>query len=352
VSLHKRGRKWWSYVWIEGVRHMKSTGTANRRLAGNIDGQFKEELNLRRHQMPQLNPEMTFGELFVRCLPNSRAKAWHVDRAKLLLPYFADIPIGRITKNMAWEYRIYRHKQKQVSDATINRDIGCLKHFLFMALEEGLLAANPLSRAPMVRERRKRRPVMSVEEEGMLLTFAPLHLKRIIIIALDTGMRRGEILQQRQQDIDWSRRLLFVSHSKTPEGEAREIPLTERLFYYLWEIRENEGPVFTFHGKPIHAFKTAWKTLLRRAGVRHYRFHDLRHTFNTRLMEAGVMQEVRKALMGHSSGEDVHSRYTHVELPLKREAICKLEAWLTSRIETRPLDTFLPPGDLPRPQTE
>jgi len=66
---------------------------------------------------------------------------------------------------------------------------------------------------------------------------------------------------------------------------------------------------------------------VRRAGIRPLRFHDLRHTFNTRLMEAGVMQEVRKALMGHSSGEDVNSIYTHVELPAKREAVRRLEAW-------------------------
>src|SRR5258708_39505661 len=79
---------------------------------------------------------------------------------------------------------------------------------------------------------------------------------------------------------------------------------------------------------PIRIIKTAWKAAIRRAGIPYYRFHDLRHAFNTRLMEAGVMQEVRKALMGHSSGEDTNSIYTHVELPVKREAIRKLEAWV------------------------
>src|SRR5207302_6963270 len=86
--------------------------------------------------------------------------------------------------------------------------------------------------------------------------------------------------------------------------------------------------IFTFKDNPIRKIKTAWKSAIRRAGIRYHRFHDLRHTFYTRLMEAGVMQEVRKALMGHSSGEDVNSIYTHVELPVKREAIRKLEAWV------------------------
>src|SRR5208282_412750 len=65
-------------------------------------------------------------------------------------------------------------------------------------------------------------------------------------------------------------------------------------------------------------------------------FHDLRHCFNCRLMEAGVLQEVRKALMGHSSGEDVHSTYVHVELPMKRDAIRKLEVWIRSQRQQLP----------------
>jgi integrase len=75
------------------------------------------------------------------------------------------------------------------------------------------------------------------------------------------------------------------------------------------------------------------KCLIRNAQVnivfiRHLRFHDLRHTFNTRLMEAGVQQEIRKSLMGHSSGKEINAVYTHVELPAKREAISKLESWI------------------------
>jgi hypothetical protein len=64
--------------------------------------------------------------------------------------------------------------------------------------------------------------------------------------------------------------------------------------------------------------------------LRYLRFHDLRHAFNTRLLEAGVQQEIRKALMGHSSGEEVNSIYTHVEIGLKREALEKLERWVAS----------------------
>ena len=141
-------------------------------------------------------------------------------------------------------------------------------------------------------------------------------------------MRCGEILGHRWEHVDLSRGLLQVTRSKTAEGEAREIPLTTRLQDVLTPRPEPEGLVFTFRGQPIRAIKTAWKKAICRAGIRYYRFHDLRHTFNTRLMEAGVIQDVRKAIMGHSSGEDVHAIYTHVELPAKREAIRKLEEWI------------------------
>jgi integrase len=169
---------------------------------------------------------------------------------------------------------------------------------------------------------------MSVEEEDKLLGAAPQHLAEIVMAALDTGMRRGELLGQQWEHIDFRRELLSVTRSKTPEGEAREIPLTKRLLDLLEVRRAEKGPVFLYEDQPLKSIKQSWKTALTNAGIRHFRFHDLRHTFNTRLLEAGVMQEVRKALMGHVSGEKVHSTYTHVELPAKRNAIARLEEWV------------------------
>ena len=71
---------------------------------------------------------------------------------------------------------------------------------------------------------RKKKPVLSLTEEAQLLVAAAPHLRAITIFALDTGMRRGEILHQTWEDVDFERRLLNVTHSKTPEGEAREPP--------------------------------------------------------------------------------------------------------------------------------
>lgn len=331
MSLWKRGNVYWSFVYVDGIRHAQSTGTGNLRQATLIEQRFKDELNLKRHQVVQPTPHMTFSELAARFLAEGERREWHIDRLKLLLPYWGETQIGRIHRSMAVDYRRRRHAEKQVTDTTINRDLEALRHILFWALDEGFLTANPFSRLRLVPERRKPRSVISVADELLVLAATAPHLRPIIIAALDTGMRRGELLHQRWEHVDFDRKLLFVTQSKTAGGEGREIPLTERVYSLLLAERQDQGLLFTYHNHPLKEIKTAWKATIRRAGIRYRRFHDLRHTFNTRLMEAGVMQEVRKALMGHSSGEDVNSIYTHVELPVKREAIRKLEAWVATQ---------------------
>jgi hypothetical protein len=100
--------------------------------------------------------------------------------------------------------------------------------------------------------------------------------------------------------------------------------------------------IFTFEGKPIGSLKTGWKAAIRRAGIRYIRFHYLRHTFNTRMLELSVPREVRMALLGHTFG-DTHESYEHVELPLKREAIRKLEAWHITETAKREEDNGFDP---------
>ena len=330
MTLYKRGNIFWSYFYIDGVRHQQSTGTGSRLQAEAIDRKLKTDANLRRHQLEfvDIDPTMTFGAVAARFLANTGPKHFHIDRLKRLLPYFADIPVVSITKGMVRDYRQERSAQKVITEATLNRDAAVLRHILFWAVDEGLLLVNPLARLRLLRERRVKRSVLSVPEEKLLLEAAPLHLRRMIVAALYAGLRRGEVLHELWEDIDFDRRLLSVTRSKTPEGEAREIPLAGKLLEVLLPIRQPHGIVFTYRGNAMADYKTAWNHLVKRTLSRHFRFHELRHTFNTRLMEAGVMQEVRKALMGHSSGKEVNAIYTHVELPVTREAIRKLEAWL------------------------
>jgi integrase len=347
MSLMKRGAIWWAYFSIDGVRHQVSTGTTNRRHAGRIEMKLKDDANFAAHNLTQADPEMTFGALAARFIANAGPRPHHLDRLKHLLPFFADVPVGRITKPLVREYRQARHAQKTMCDATINRDVAVLRHLLYWGLDEGLLAINPLTRLRLVPERRSPRPVLTMGEELRLLTAAPPHLADMIVVALDTGMRLGEILHQRWEHVDLTRGVLLVSQSKTVQGEGREIPLSRRVRCLLERRQTSEGTLFVYRRHAITtSIKTAWRTTLKSAAIRHIRFHDLRHAFNTRLLEAGVLQEVRKALMGHTSGAGVHGQYTHVELPLKREAIAKLEAWLETHTPQPPTITHTQGGML------
>jgi integrase len=344
MSLYKRGNVYWSAIWIEGERTMRSLETTNRRQAETLEQRWREELHTKRFQLPNFKPEMLFGELYARFLAEGDVKPHHPDRAKQFLPFFSETPIGSITTNDIARYRKYRHEEhrrkskkevtKPLSETTINRDIEVIRHLLFWAVDEGFIPANPIARIRMVRERGQRRPVMSVAEEIKLLAACSDHLWPIVVTALDTGMRRGELLGQLWEHVDFDRSLLSVSHSKTAEGEHRPIPLTSRVRAMLTEHRKPSGLIFTYEGQPIRRPKTGWTGALRRAGLPHFRFHDLRHTFNSRLVEAGVISDVRKELMGHSRGGDVHSLYTHIDIPLLREAIRRLDQWYAEKVQS------------------
>lgn len=330
MSLYKRGGVYWSYIWKDGIRYAKSTGTDKIRAAQDFDRRHKTELELKASRPAELNPEMKFGELFGRFIADAEVKQFHIERSKAFLPYFAEMPIGEITKNEIIRYRKERHKQKKLTETTLNRDVEVIRHVLFWAVEERILPANPLSRTRLPRARRIKRPILSIQEEELLLKASAPHLKGIIIAALDTGMRRGELLSQLWEDVDFFRRILVVTRSKTAEGESRELPLTNRLFAFLSDNRKAGGPIFTFGNESIHSVKRAWKTAVRKSGIRLFRFKDLRTSFNSRLIEAGVIKDVRMELMGHSRNEDTNDLYSQIELPLLREAIAKLEAWADS----------------------
>ena len=331
MSLLKRGSVWWSYFYVEGIRHQSSTGTGNKRQAETVEQKLKEEINNRRFQIVKYDPDVTVAALCARFMDDPGYKRHHYFHIKAILPFFGDRQVIRLNRNDAAEFRAWRMSRKKLTDATVNRSLSTLRHILYWAVDEQLIQANPLTRLRLVKERRLRRPVMTLSEEDRVLQALPDYLRRIITCALDTGMRRGEVLRQRWEDVDLNRKLLMVTKSKTIEGEGREIPLTDRLYRLLSKETKKDGIVFTMRGQPLSWIRKGWLGALKRAELRHFRIHDLRHTFNTRLMEAGVIQDVRMALMGHSGGSRVHSTYTHVEFPVKREAIARLQKWVSKQ---------------------
>jgi len=179
MSLYKRGSVYWSTIMVDGVRHLRSLETSNRREAERREHVIKEELYAKRFQGAAFRPEMRFGELYARFLAEGDVKFHHRDRAKHFLPFFSEMSLRDISKNDMARYRKYRHEEhlvkqsgkhpKPLSDATINRDFSVIRHLLYWAVDEGFIPQNPLARLRMARERRQRRPVLSVAHEIKVL---------------------------------------------------------------------------------------------------------------------------------------------------------------------------------------
>ncbi len=166
MSLLKRGKVWWSYIYVDGFRHQSSTGTSNKRQAEAIEQKFKEEVNNRRFQVVQYDHTITVAALAARFISDGRAKKHHIWHLKALLPFFGDTEVVRLNRNMAREFRVWRKGQKTLTDATINRALSVLRHILFWAVDEQLIVlvnrtstdSNPVCRARFLCHRRCKNP--------------------------------------------------------------------------------------------------------------------------------------------------------------------------------------------------
>src|SRR5205085_4362477 len=130
-------------------------------------------------------------------LVDGSPKFHHKDRLKHLLPFFGDVAVRQLSRGLVANYRQLRQQEDKIVPATTNRDVSVLRRLCNWAIEQNLLLVNPLARIGMERERRTKRPVLTVAEEAVLLAHAPPHVWRLVVAALDTGMRRGELTSQR-----------------------------------------------------------------------------------------------------------------------------------------------------------
>jgi integrase len=231
-------------------------------------------------------------------------------------------------------------QKKWVFQQAVNREIGLLKSMLNRAVKWGLIGAHPAKDVELFEldETSVSDRVLSNEEEPQLLgacdqselrSRAP-HLKHVVLIALYTGLRRGEILSLRWSDIDFERSRLTVRKSKTKSGK-RDVYLNSMLHQELLSLsRLGHGEWvfpspgrFQTPGQPkrhIEDVKNAFHRAVHLAGIKKITFHQLRHTFCSRLADAGVPLPVIQKLAGHAS-ITMTSRYTHPADELKQSAV-------------------------------
>jgi integrase len=196
-------------------------------------------------------------------------------------------------------------KNKQRSIATVNRELTVLKRMFSIALREGWILRHPFTGSDTLissSDETKRTRVLSREEEELLLDACDENrskLRPIIIMALDTGMRRGEILSLRWRDVDFENKRVNIQAMNTKTLRSRSVPISPRLL--------DELNALTCRGQAQRVFgitdtvKRSWATAKRVAGIADLRFHDLRHTCATRLVQGGLPIAEVSRILGHTS---------------------------------------------------
>jgi len=283
-----------------------------------------------RHRPKRTPTFRSWADEYLTEYAKPRKLSWKTDRAYIeanMKPFFKDVLISEITPIDIRKY-IKLRLESGVSSTTVNRCLQILRKMFNLAIDCKLLETNPIKKGTLFSEKGNTKDrILTYEEEGRLLENCTEHLKPIVIIALSTGLRRGEILSLKWSDIDFQGKAMKVEREKG--GSIPFIFLTESVTRQLAMLKAKAGKaehvfVNPKSGKPFVEIGKAFRAACRRAGIKGLRFHDLRHTFASRLIEKGVDIVTVRDLLGHSSVK-LTERYTHSRNESRRRAIELLE---------------------------
>lgn len=265
-------------------------------------------------------------------------------------------PLQQITAELVEDWKTRRLKDGRAA-TTVIRDIASLSAVLTRAVKMRRLESNPIRNVDKPRvDRRPKVRYLSEEEEARLRVALserddegqaerltanewrrqraqePLpalphyadHLTPAVLLSMNTGLRRGELLSLRWADINFREKLLTVDGGGAKSGDTRHVPLNSEALEVIEKWRVQAPQVD--HVLPVRtSFKTAWRSLLKRASISRFRWHDLRHHFASRLAQAGVPLNTIRELLGHGSLA-MTLRYAHLAPNQGRDAVAKLHA--------------------------
>lgn len=306
------------------------------------------------YEKHKAKPPEYHDERKVRGLRSYRNVLTHL---KTLKAFFGRKLIRSITVADIEEYKSVRLKTKTCrvkekrEDGTIeykarsltsvNRELEVLRAMLQFAVRQNWLARSPFSLAESIiskADEKQRERILTRDEEEKLLaacTDQRAHLRPIIICALDTGMRQGEIFKLQWKDVDLANRTIIIQAFNTKTLTQREVGITDRLaqeFERLWELspKDPEMIVFGIENNVKHSFLSVRKT----AGLPDVRFHDLRHTHATRLVSAHIPLSEVGRILGHTQANTTY-RYVNANVETARRAAAVLDEFNKSSRETK-----------------
>lgn len=324
MAIYKINKTWYIEYRADGKRYRKAVGP-NRKVAAASLAKRKTEIAEGRFLDVAKPSETTFEQLsdaYVEwALVNKRSADRDERSIRVLSRWFAGKKIVEITPLALEGYK--RQRNREVSGSTVNRELACLKHMFSKAIAWDLADENPVKKVRMFKEPPGRTRYLSQDEISRLLKESASHLKPIILVALLTGMRKGEILRLVWKDLDFERQIIHVRDSKN--GEARQIAMSLEVEVALSRLPRVGKQVFTrVDGKPVINIKTCFERAVRRAEIEDFSFHDLRHTFASYMMMNGAELLTVSQILGHKT-INMTMRYAHLSPSYQRQAMNKLK---------------------------
>jgi integrase len=220
------------------------------------------------------------------------------------------------------ESYISRRLDSGAQPATVNREVTVIKHMLRRAVAWEYLSTNPAADIKALKEPSGRTRFLSLEEIDRLLAACERsqhrhYLRPFVMVALNTGMRRNEILGLTRRSVDWSNRLVTLEATKN--SEVRHVYLNEAAFEALRALptRLDSDRLFPFGPNQI---SMAMRRALRTAGIEDCRLHDLRHTFASYQAMNGIQGRGLQELLGHKDNR-MTMRYSHLSNAYLKAAV-------------------------------
>lgn len=260
-----------------------------------------------------VKPTRTWDEAALRWLEeraNKRSYRDDVQRIRWFTEHFRGKPLGEITRDLVHN-TITSHLEGR-SDRTKDLYVALLRAIMRRAQREwewiDTVPAYRTYDASRIRVR-----FLTPEQVRAVLAALPEHQREVVIFALNTGLRQGNVLGLQWSEVDLDRRQVFLGGGRTKNAEALSVRLNEVAMGVLRRQRGKHGTsVFTYKGAPLRAANTrAWRKALRTAGVEDFRWHDLRHTWASWLRQAKVPTWALQEMAGWKS-EAMARRYAHV----------------------------------------
>lgn len=275
----------------------------------------------------------TFADEYLS-IHSKHKKSYYTDEkiAELLKKYFGTKFLHEITTLDVERFKTARIKE--VSAATVNRALAVLKSMFNRAIAWGRTKDNPCKAVKMFKENNQRLRFLEKEEIKTLISKCSDHLRPIVIVALNTGMRKSEILGLKWHHIDIERNIIHLLDTKN--GEKREVPMNDIVKKTIVSVPKNPDSAYIFctkKGEPYGDVRKSFFTALKDSDIIGFHFHDLRHTFASQLVMAGVDLNTVRELLGHKSLE-MTLRYSHLSPDHKKRAVDVL---------SRQMDTIRPP---------